>query len=477
MELVIRTRDAMPGFVELVDLQVKQLVAEGSGVAVLHRPISKGLYRTVEKCLLKVPGCDILEVPIDVTKLLDVAGCLITCTTFVDMLAVMEAVYMLQDAAEVIGSATLAPGKAGFKPADYRGATIQTKIHNSADGSSRVEPQFVVSVKKGLTLQSQMEATSPVVATLPLGTKLEVHERLVVLATCVMSYKLVVSSWTRLRVTDAKTGLSGWITEELKAIRGNGGKVFFKRLMPLPLAPGETYSHTITSFGPAITTDNPDLRGCVGKTLLTVDGAVAATMSNAEISELLNASLGGVELTFAVPTNDWRVCRMKDTWTTLSKAGWRDYKVNVMHGGIVFEIQVVLDGMLKARSQLDGHASYNQFRFLSECISYIGGYDAKLLAASESTMLDDGRIGRNASADDKLEVAEQVIEALDEDVMRLKTENAELQDVNQMLLHEATEFKAEIAGLKQENATLKEGKQSGNRFRSAVARAVTQQPQ
>lgn len=66
----------------------------------------------------------------------------------------------------------------------------------------------------------------------------------------------------------------------------------------------------------------------------------------------------------------WFVCRVKDAWTGKSKAGWRDYKINVQYSGVVFEIQVVLEGMLKARSQLDGHANYNKFRFLSECINY-----------------------------------------------------------------------------------------------------------
>lgn len=39
--------------------------------------------------------------------------------------------------------------------------------------------------------------------------------------------------------------------------------------------------------------------------------------------------------------------------------GWRDYKVNVVFSGIMFEIQVVLEGIMTARTKLDGHVAYN----------------------------------------------------------------------------------------------------------------------
>lgn len=194
LELAIRTRDAMPGFKSKVDVLITNLAASGvAGVSVVHRAVSKGLFRTLEKCLLKVPGQDLLEAPIVVSGLLDVAGCLITCRGFSEMLMVME------------------------------------------------------------TLSRDTEGSN------------------------------------------------------------------------------------------------------------------------------LNA-----------PSELWEVCRIKGTWAGRSKAGWRDYKVNIRYKGVVFEIQVVLESMLKARSQLDGHAKYNQFRFLSECITFLNdpALSERLISASESTLND-----------------------------------------------------------------------------------------
>lgn len=84
----------------------------------------------------------------------------------------------------------------------------------------------------------------------------------------------------------------------------------------------------------------------------------------------------------AIYNNDqWKVCELKNTWTGLSKAGWRDYKVIVQFGGLLFEIQIALEHMVRARNFLDGHAAYAAFRNYYECIKYLGGHEERLTNA------------------------------------------------------------------------------------------------
>lgn len=74
----------------------------------------------------------------------------------------------------------------------------------------------------------------------------------------------------------------------------------------------------------------------------------------------------------------WDVCELKCTWEGLSKAGWRDYKVIVKFNGLLFEIQVALEIMMRSRNYLDGHVAYEKFRNIYECVKYVGGYEDEL---------------------------------------------------------------------------------------------------
>lgn len=85
----------------------------------------------------------------------------------------------------------------------------------------------------------------------------------------------------------------------------------------------------------------------------------------------------------AIYNNDqWKVCELKNSWTGLSKAGWRDYKVIVQFppttDGLLFEIQIALEHMVRARNFLDGHAAYAAFRNYYECIKYLGKHEQEL---------------------------------------------------------------------------------------------------
>lgn len=67
-----------------------------------------------------------------------------------------------------------------------------------------------------------------------------------------------------------------------------------------------------------------------------------------------------------------QIVRIKDRWTVPSDGGWRDFMVNVVIDKVVFEVQVVLQAMLKVRGTLDGHAAYNQFRCFFEVFGLLG---------------------------------------------------------------------------------------------------------
>lgn len=61
-----------------------------------------------------------------------------------------------------------------------------------------------------------------------------------------------------------------------------------------------------------------------------------------------------------------QLCRIKDRWAKPSSGGWRDVMLNVVVGGVIFEVQIVLHAMLVARTALDAHKAYNQFRSFAE---------------------------------------------------------------------------------------------------------------
>jgi hypothetical protein len=61
-----------------------------------------------------------------------------------------------------------------------------------------------------------------------------------------------------------------------------------------------------------------------------------------------------------------QISRSKDRWSTPSDGGWRDLMLNIVVKGVVFEVQVVLHAMLVARTAMDAHTAYNQFRSFAE---------------------------------------------------------------------------------------------------------------
>lgn len=462
VELTIRATDAMPGFQTAVDTMVALLKRRGhSNIVAQHRPVSKSTYRIFEKCLLKIAGQDILETPIDASKILDVAGCLIACGTFEDVLAVMEMIYSIGDGGGGAKKVALPVQRPKGKQSKlWRGVSIKTEVVKKVGSGAATGSEAVVVVRgaplmmrilprKGLiagqhNVRVQASLETPILEVLKDDDVVEVHERLETVQNETMNFNI-----TRVRITCPRTGVTGWMSHRADRKDGKGWVAYLDAVeqSPTPLAPNERYRHTITSIGAGNngnksatsskgSNNGSPLQLFVGDEIVSINGAPTSAMTPAEVSDLLNDYEGASQpQQLEVYVHGWDVCRMKDSWTGLSKAGWRDYKVNIVFSGIVFEIQVVLDGMMTARTKLDGHLAYNEFRFLYECVAYLGDdYTTRLEEASESKMLAFERIGRSETAAEQLEDTQLEIEALQEDV--------KLRD-------------AEIAALKAEIATLR----------------------
>lgn len=459
VELTIRATDAMPGFQAAVDTMVALLKRRGHGsIVAQHRPVSKGTYRIFEKCLLKIAGQDILETPIDASKILDVAGCLIACGTFEDVLAVMEMIYSIGDGGGGAKEVELPVQRPKGKQSKlWRGVSIKTEVVKKVGSGAATGSEDVVVVRgaplmmRVLSRKGSNTGQHNVRVQASLGTTIlevlkdddvvEVHERLETVQNR--------NNVTRVRITCPRTGVTGWMTHRVDFKDGKGWVACLDAVeqSPTPLAPNERYRHTVTSIGAGNNVDKSATSGkgsnngsplqlFVGDEIVSINGAPTSAMMPAEVSDLLNDyEEASQPQQLEVHAHGWDVCRMKDSWTGLSKAGWRDYKVNVVFSGIVFEIQVVLESMMTARTKLDGHLAYNEFRFLYECVAYLGDdYKTRLEEASESKMLASERIGRSETAAEQLEDAQLEIEVLQEDV--------KLRD-------------AEIAALKAEIATLR----------------------
>lgn len=460
VELTIRATDAMPSFQTAVDTMVALLKRRGHGnIVAQHRPVSKSTYRIFEKCLLKIAGQDILETPIDASKILDVAGCLIACGTFEDVLVVMEMIYSIGDGGGGAKEVELPVQRPKGKQSKvWRGVSIKTEVVKKVWSGAATGSEAVVVVRgaplmmRVLPRNSSNTGQHNVHVQASLKTRIlealkdddvvEVHERL----------ETVQNEWniTRVRITCPRTGVTGWMSHRCDRKDGKGWVAYQNAVeqSPTPLAPNERYRHTVTSIGAGNNVEKSANSGkgsnnasplhlLVGDEIVSINGAPTSSMTPAEVSDLLNNyEEASQPQQLEVYVHGWDVCRMKDSWTGLSKAGWRDYKVNVVFSGIVFEIQVVLEGMMTARTKLDGHLAYNEFRFLYECVAYLGDdYKTRLEEASESKMLASERIGRSESAADQLEDAK-----LDNEVLR---EDLKLRD-------------AEIATLRAENAKLRE---------------------
>lgn len=460
VELTIRATDAMPGFQAAVDTMVALLKRRGHGsIVAQHRPVSKSTYRIFEKCLLKIAGQDILETPIDASKILDVAGCLIACGTFEDVLAVMEMIYSIGDGGGGAKEVALPVQRPKGKQSKlWRGVSIKTEVVKKVGGGAGTGSEAVVVVRgaplmmrildvdnviDGYPVRMQAVLGTTVLGKLETGDVVEVHERLET-----VQYE---SNITRVRITCPRTGVTGWTTHRVDSNDGKGWTKYFEPVQsPTPLAPNERYRHTVTSIGAGNNGEKSTTSGkgsnngsplhlLVGDAIASISGAPTSAMTPAEVSDLLNDyEEASQPQQLEVHSRSWVVCRMKDSWTGLSKAGWRDYKVNVVFSGIVFEIQVVLESMMTARTKLDGHLAYNEFRFLYECVAYLGDdYKTRLEEASESKMLASERIGRSESAADQLEDAKLDNEVLREDLKLRDAENATLRAENAKLREKA----------------------------------------
>lgn len=461
VELTIRATDAMPGFQTAVDTMVALLKRRGHGsIVAQHRPVSKGTYRIFEKCLLKIAGQDILETPIDASKILDVAGCLIACGTFEDVLAVMEMIYSIGDGGGGAKKVALPVQRPKGKESKlWRGVSIKTEVVKKV-GSGAAPGSEAVVVVRGAPLmmrildydnsgdrkpvRTQAVLGTKVLEKLEIGDVVEVHERLETVQNDM--------NITRVRITCPRTGVTGWTTLRIDRKDGKGWVAFQDAVeqSPTPLAPNERYRHTVASIGAGNNVEKSTTSGkgsntgsplqlFVGDKIVSINGAPTSAMTPAEVSDLLNDyEKASQPQQLEVYAHGWDVCRMKDSWTGLSKAGWRDYKVNVVFSGIVFEIQVVLESMMTARTKLDGHLAYNEFRFLYECVAYLGDdYKTRLEEASESKMLASERIGRSESAADQLEDAKLDNEVLREDLKLRDAENATLRAENAKLREKA----------------------------------------
>ena len=126
-----------------------------------------------------------------------------------------------------------------------------------------------------------------------------------------------------------------------------------------------------------------------------------------------------------------------------------DERTDAPTAGVIFEIQVVLKDMLLARSALDGHAAYEQFRNLSECAVAVGGFDAELQEAMSPTTSVahlwrgasvERQVSRGASMDDETWL--QASGTSVEEAILLKTENEQLRSQNM-------ELRARCAALEQ----------------------------
>lgn len=88
-----------------------------------------------------------------------------------------------------------------------------------------------------------------------------------------------------------------------------------------------------------------------------------------------------------------QLSRIKDRWSEPSAGGWRDLMLNVVINDVVFEVQVVLHAMLVARTALDAHKAYNQFRSFGEIFDLLD-LDPEVRGAG----LDDGGGGDGSTS-------------------------------------------------------------------------------
>ena len=352
----------------------------------------------------------------------------------------------------------------GIEKKEWRGITIVSEVSSNADETVAGGRTHVPLMMRLTAMKQSFNSLWPGMFILPeivrvdvdhhseelgsvnVGDVVEVHEQL---QTRQRHWYGVYGQYydcmyTKVRITCHRTSITGWMTQRINIQDGNGWVDFMEPVLPTTLlGSNASYTHTVTSLGPG----NTAMELVVGDQITSIDGNDVSTMHPYKVTMLLNNH--HIDRSVCVVLERWHVCRIKDTWTGRSKAGWRDYKVNIKVAGVIFEIQIVLAGMMTARSRLNGHVAYNDFRFLYECILYLGDADLqrRLEVASESKLHESYTVGRSVSAAEQaaegLEEALFEIEVLQED---LKMKDAEMKSLKAGNSH----LKAKIALLKAE---------------------------
>ena len=106
---------------------------------------------------------------------------------------------------------------------------------------------------------------------------------------------------------------------------------------------------------------------------------------------------------------DISISRVKDRWQHPSPGGWRDFMVNIVVDGYAFEVQVVLKAMLVARTALDAHKAYNQFRSFQEVFQLLGIPSSSSSLASASAESDEGADGASPARVQRMEAEMAVL--------------------------------------------------------------------
>ena len=129
-------------------------------------------------------------------------------------------------------------------------------------------------------------------------------------------------------------------------------------------------------------------------------------------------SMAAVVAAFAAQhqRGELQLSRIKDRWTAPSSGGWRDLMLNLVINGIVFEVQIVHTKMLGARTGMDAHKAYNQFRSFFEIFDMLD-IDTEL----DKVVVGEG--GAAAANDEELAAVRAELEQLK---LELEAEREEL---------------------------------------------------
>jgi hypothetical protein len=166
------------------------------------------------------------------------------------------------------------------------------------------------------------------------------------------------------------------------------------------------------------------------------------------------------------------IVRSKNRWIEDSEGGWRDFMINIVVNGVVFEVQVVLEMLFFARKGLGGHKAYNQFRCLTEVFNLM---DKKVMAAFELAQLKKEHAALESMHADVLTKQKQLIaagSAAAARVVELETSTKQANDTAAQLAASNTAGLAEL-NLKMNQLLIVVGKDGGNGRVAALEAKLT----